>query len=70
MSKLNIQTQILIAFVVVNLVLLVVGQPLLLINELIDEQVKITLLRVISTVGILSLATIYLSNNSNNSKSA
>lgn len=63
MSKLPIQIQILLGFIALNLILLVVGQPLILIESFIDEQTKLTILRIVATIGMLSLVTVFLNKN-------
>jgi hypothetical protein len=70
MSKLPIYIQLILAFASLNIVLMVLGQPLLLINEMIDAETKLTITRTVAVVGMLSLATFYISSNSNSKSNA
>lgn len=70
MSKLPIYIQLILGFASLNVVLIVLGQPLLLINDLIDPETRIVITQTVAVVGMLSLATYYVSLNSNNKSNA
>ena len=69
MSKLPVQLQLAIAFITINLVLLILNQPLLLIDGLVSLEIKLNIIKLIGVIGALSLASVLISN-SGNSKTA
>lgn len=63
MSKLPIQMQLSLAFLALNIVLLILDQPLIMMDGFLDATAKITVLRVVSAVGMLSLVSFLLTSN-------
>lgn len=67
MPKIHPITLLVIAFLVVNVALLVAGQPLLLINDLVTLEIKDFLMKLIAGVGVVvmlfSYVAFYASNN-------
>ena len=66
MSKLPIYTQVILAFIALNIILIVLGQPLILINDVVDPELRMNVTRVVATIGIFSLAAFYISNQKSN----
>jgi hypothetical protein len=72
MPKIHPIALLVIAFFVVNIVLLVAGSPLLLIDSLVTLEIKNLVLKLIAGVGVVVMLLSYVAfyANNNNSKTA